>query len=117
MRLLKFIQVNQHLLLFSFLKDQFTPMSYSTHAYLSHSFPLLPHPSSGANPIPFHTQAMPIPDPLQQHPTLPQRNVVTSPYNQSNQLVYGRFLGTFWPQLNQPHFLGANERVVFEDSW
>jgi len=76
---------------------------------------MLPHPGKGI--IPFHLQGMPIPDPLQKHMETEQRNVVNESYNKSNTLVYGRFLGTHWKQENQPHFLGANERVVFEDSW
>jgi len=75
---------------------------------------MLPHPSRD---IPFHLQGMPIPDPLQRHSTVPQRNVVNSAYNHANALPMGRFLGTSWVQTNQPHFLGANERIVFEDSW
>lgn len=78
-------------------------------------FRLLPHPSQGR--IPFHQQAFPIPDPLQKHAVVEQRNVVASAYNKSNTLPYGRFLGTDWTQHNQPHFLGANERIVWEDSW
>lgn len=76
---------------------------------------MLPHPGKGI--IPFHLQGMPVPDPLQKHTTAPQRDVVQSPYNHSNVLALGRFVGTHVTQENQPHFLGANERVVFEDSW
>lgn len=75
---------------------------------------MLPNPRSA---IPFHVQAYPIPDPLQVHPVTEQRRVIASAYNQSNRLPTGRFLGTDWTQNNQPHFLGANERIVFEDSW
>lgn len=67
--------------------------------------------------IPFHTQAYPIADPLQVHPVTEQRRVIASSYNTSNRLPVGRFLGTDWSQHNQPHFLGANERIVWEDSW
>lgn len=89
-------------------------MTLTTHSYLRESFKMLPHPSTS---IPFHMQGMPIPDPLQKHIEVEQRSVVNSAYNRSNNLVLGRFLGTVWPQQNQPHFLGVNERVVFEDSW
>lgn len=68
-------------------------------------------------PIPFHTQGLPVPDPLQQHFSLAQENVVTNIYSQPNRLPLGRFLGTVWPQQNEPKFLGANERVVFEQAW
>jgi hypothetical protein len=78
-------------------------------------FAMLPHPLSTG--IPFHQQGMPIPDPLQKHPTLPEQHVVSSDYSTANNLPRGRFLGTVWPQNNQPHFLSANERVVFESSW
>lgn len=76
---------------------------------------MLPYPGGGE--IPFHLQGSPIPDPLQKHTAAPQRDVVQSPYSKSNDLVSGRFLGTDWNQVHQPHFLGANERIVFEDSW
>lgn len=82
-------------------------------SYLVKSFRLLPHPSG----IPFHIQGQPIPDPLQKHAQAPQRAVMDSAYNTANNLPLGRFLGTVWPQQNQPKFLGANERVVFESSW
>lgn len=75
---------------------------------------MLPNPSSS---IPFHVQAYPIPDPLQFHPVSEQRRVIESSYSNSNRLPTGRFLGTDWSQHNQPHFLGANERIVWEDSW
>lgn len=84
-----------------------------TNEYIVRSFRLLPHPSG----IPFHLQGMPIPDPLQKHATAVQQAVVDSSYNVSNDLSLGRFLGTVWPQQNQPKFLGANERVVFESTW
>lgn len=87
----------------------------TVHNYFKRSFAMLPYPGNGK--IPFHLQGMPIQDPLQKHTETPQRDVVQNSYNHSNGLVYGRFLGTHWPQENQPHFLGANERVVFEDSW
>lgn len=80
-----------------------------------HSYQMLPIP--GGTGIPFHTQAHPIADPYQKHFSLPQRNVVNAAYNQPNTLPLGRFLGTVWVQENQPRFLGANERVVFESSW
>jgi hypothetical protein len=82
-------------------------------AYIVKAFALLPNPSG----IPFHLQGEPLPDGLQKHASFPQNKVVRSAYNQSNNLPLGRFLGTVWPQQNQPKFLGANERVVFEDSW
>lgn len=87
----------------------------STQPYLIQSFQQLPLPGGGK--IPFHVQAMPVPDPLQSHFGIDQYQVVSNSYNKSNTLPMGRFLGTVWPQKNQPHFLGANERVVFEDSW
>jgi hypothetical protein len=90
-------------------------MSHYTHPYINQSFTQLPHPGNGS--IPFHVQPFPIPDPLQKHMGTAQRDVVDSAYNKSNSLALGRFLGTVWPQQNQPHFLGANERVVFEDAW
>lgn len=90
-------------------------MSHLTHSYIKQSFTQLPQPGFGT--IPFHVQADPIPDPLQKHMGIEQHQVVSSAYNKANDLVSGRFLGTYWPQHNQPHFLGANERVVFEDSW
>lgn len=83
------------------------------NGYIVRSFALLPNPSG----IPFHLQGMPIPDPLQKHATAVQQAVVDSAYSNSNKLPLGRFLGTVWPQQNQPKFLGANERVVFESSW
>lgn len=67
--------------------------------------------------IPFHTQAVPIPDPLQQHFSSEQNSVVSGGYNKANSLATDRFLGTVWQQTNEPKFLGANERVIFEDSW
>lgn len=76
-------------------------------------FKMLPNPSG----LPFHTQAFPVVDPLQKHAETEQRNVAVSSYNKSNTLARGRFLGTDWSQNNQPHFLGANERIVWEDSW
>lgn len=107
---------NQHPHLFSCLRLViFTIEMLTIHNYVKKSFAMLPHPGQGV--IPFHLQGMPIPDPLQKHTETPQRNVVQNPYSKSNDLVSGRFLGTHWPQENQPHFLGANERVVFEDSW
>jgi hypothetical protein len=87
----------------------------NTHPYLIQSFTQLPYPGHGT--IPFHIQAQPIPDPLQTHMQAPQAEVAGSKFNQSNTLALGRFLGTVWPQQNQPRFLGANERVVFEDAW
>lgn len=81
--------------------------------YIVKSFALLPNPSG----IPFHLQGQPIPDPLQRHTAAPERNVFSHAYNTSNNLVMGRFLGTVWPQQNQPKFLGANERVAFEAQW
>lgn len=67
--------------------------------------------------IPFHVQGMPIGDIFQVHTQIPQRDVMNSAYNTSNSLPKGRFLGTDWSQNNQPHFLGANERIVWEGSW
>lgn len=87
----------------------------NNHHYMIEPFQVLPKPGRGY--IPFHLQGFPIPDPLQRHFSYAQDKVVSSAYNQSNQLAYGRFLGTDWTQKNQPHFLGANERIVFEDSW
>lgn len=81
--------------------------------YIVKSFALLPNPLG----IPFHLQGMPIPDPLQQHAGLAQRHVFNKTYDTNNRLVLGRFLGTVWPQENQPKFLAANERVAFESSW
>lgn len=89
-------------------------MTFSTHYYRKQSFPMLPHPSFS---IPFHRQGMPLPDPLQQHFTYEQRNVVSSGYQQANDLATDRFLGTVWKQTNEPKYLGANERIVFESSW
>jgi hypothetical protein len=83
------------------------------NSYIVRSFALLPNPRG----IPFHLQGMPIPDPLQKHATAVQQGVVDSDYSKSNTLPLGRFLGTVWPQQNQPKFLGANERVVFESTW
>lgn len=83
------------------------------NSYIVRSFALLPNPRG----IPFHLQGMPIPDPLQKHATAVQQVVVDSDYSKSNTLPLGRFLGTVWPQQNQPKFLGANERVVFESTW
>lgn len=85
-----------------------TPLE--THPYMKLEFPMLPPP---AGPVPFHRQAMPIPDPLQQHMGLPQAEVARSAYDHSNSLPLGRFLGTDWTQQNQPLFLGANERIIF----
>lgn len=82
-------------------------------SYIVRDFRLLPHPSG----IPFHLQGMPIPDPLQKHAQAPQQAAMDSAYNVANTLPLGRFLGTVWPQQNQPKFLGANERVVFEGTW
>lgn len=80
-------------------------------------FPYTALRDPGNGIIPFHIQGNPIPDPLQKHTGQAQRDVAAKPYNKSNDLVFGRFLGTVWPQQNQPHFLSANERVVFEDAW
>jgi hypothetical protein len=77
----------------------------------NHPLRMLPHPALGI--FPFHTQAYPIPDPLQVHTGSQQRAVVTSPYGTPNNLPMGRFLGTSWVQNNQPQFLGANERIIF----
>lgn len=81
--------------------------------YTKFPFRMLPNPSS----LPFHTQAQPIGDFMQVHTETEQRKVVANSYNTSNSLPRGRFLGTEWSQNNQPHFLGANERIVWEDSW
>lgn len=81
--------------------------------YTKFPFRMIPNPSN----LPFHIQAMPIEDPLQVHTQTQQRNVMKSSYNTSNTLPHGRFLGTDWSQNNQPHFLGANERIVWEDTW
>lgn len=86
-----------------------------TFAYLRKSFPMLPDPV--ATGIPFHMQGMPIPDPLQTHPVKQEYAVISHDYSTANKLPTGRFLGTDWNQANQPHFLGANERIVFESSW
>lgn len=67
--------------------------------------------------VPFHQQAFPLPDPLQQHFSYEQKQVVSGGYNKSNSLPTDRFLGTKWIQTNEPKYLGANERIVFEDSW
>ncbi len=83
------------------------------NSYIVRSFALLPNPRG----IPFHLQGMPIPDPLQKHAMAVQQGVMDSAYNTANTLPLGRFLGTVWPQQNQPKFLGANERVVFEGTW
>lgn len=85
-----------------------------TFAYLRKSFPMLPDPAGG---IPFHKQGMPVPDPLQVHPVKQEHAVISRDYSTSNSLPLGRFLGTNWNQVHQPHFLGANERIVFESSW
>jgi len=87
---------------------------YDTRFYTKSAVRLLRHPSSA---IPFHTQGMPIPDIFQKHTQTEQRDVMNSAYNKSNSLASGRFLGTDWTQNNQPHFLGANERIVWEGSW
>lgn len=82
--------------------------------FFKEPFRMLKNPGGG---IPFGLQGYPIPDPLQKHFTVEQREVVTKAYNASNRLPLGRFLGTQWSQPNQPQFLGANERIVFEPSW
>jgi hypothetical protein len=68
-------------------------------------------------PIPYHQQGIPIPDPLQKHFSVTEENVVSNIYSKPNDLATGRFLGTVWPQQNEPKYLGANERVVFERAW
>lgn len=89
-------------------------MSIVSDNYLVRQYNLLPNPSG----IPFHIQGQPIPDPLQKHTEAPQGQTVRSAYNTANDLApSGRFMGTVWPQQNQPRFLGANERVVFEGTW
>lgn len=75
---------------------------------------LLPYPMST---VPFHRQAFPLPDPLQRHFTYEQKQVISGGYNKANSLPTERFLGTKWSQTNEPKYLGANERIVFEDSW
>lgn len=87
-------------------------MVYSV--YMQRAFSHLPTPRSA---IPFHQQANPIPDPLQVHFAAEQAQVADSAYDKPNTLSYDRFLGTVWEQNNQPKFLSANERVVFEKSW
>ena len=82
--------------------------------YMPEPTRLLAHPDG---PIPFHQQGLPIPDPLQVHTSVESRLAFARPYNKANSLPLGRFLGTLWRQDNQPHFLSANERIVFEDSW
>jgi len=84
--------------------------------YLRSSFTMLRDPAFSST-IPFHRQAFPIPDPQQQHIVARERQVVNSTYNTPNDLPKDRFLGTFWSQHNQPHFLGANERIAFERFW
>lgn len=86
-----------------------------TLAYRRLSFPMLPDPMLTG--IPFHMQGMPIPDPQQKHPVKKEANVINSDYSTANALPRERFLGTNWNQAHQPHFLGANERIVFESSW
>jgi hypothetical protein len=86
-----------------------------TFAYLRMSFPMLPDPVGTG--IPFHMQGMPVPDPLQKHPVKPEAMVINSDYSTANTLPLGRFIGTNQNQAHQPHFLGANERIVFESSW
>lgn len=88
---------------------------YHTGNYTFLDFPMLP--SLQGSRIPFHTQAQPVPDPLQVHTTLQAEHVVSSAYNQANTLPYGHFMGTYHKQVNQPKFLGANERIVFQSSW
>jgi hypothetical protein len=86
----------------------------STNFYRFQSFPMLGQTKSF---LPFRTQAYPIKDPLQKHFSFPQQAVVSGGYQRANDLSTQRFLGTVWQQQNEPKFLGANERVVFEDSW
>lgn len=90
-----------------------TASSFSTLYYRFQDFPMIPGPRG----LPFHIQAMPLPDPLQQHFTSEQGNVVASGYQKANDLATDRFLGTVWKQTNEPKYLGANERIVFESSW
>lgn len=67
--------------------------------------------------IPFHRQGMPVPDPQQKHTSVEAEKVVESSYDTPNALALNRFIGTYHQQPNQPKFLGANERIVFESSW
>lgn len=83
--------------------------------FMPEPYRLLQHPALSR--IPFHTQAFSIPDPLQVHTPVEARLTFARAYNKKNKLPLDRFLGTLWSQDNQPHFLGANERIVFEDSW
>jgi hypothetical protein len=84
----------------------------SDNYIVSHMYPL-PRPAG----IPFHLQGQPLPDGLQKHAMAAQQITVDSAYNHPNMLPLGRFLGTVWPQQNQPKFLGANERIAFEGTW
>jgi hypothetical protein len=88
-------------------------MTTTTLFYRAQSFQMLPNPRN----IPFHIQGMPLPDPLQQHFTRVQGDVISSGYQTANDLATDRFLGTVWKQTNEPKYLGANERIVFESSW
>lgn len=88
-------------------------MSIVSDNYLVRHAALLPPPMG----IPFHLQGQPLPDGLQRHASSPEQAAVNASYATANRLPLGRFLGTVWPQQNQPKFLGANERIAFEGTW
>lgn len=80
-----------------------------TRAYMRKTFPVLPDPSTG---IPFHMQGAPLPDPLQTHTVHP--DVKQATHNLvSNSLPFHHFVGTFHAQINQPQFLGVNEKIYW----
>jgi len=75
-------------------------------SYFVHEQQMLAHPAS----IPFHTQAMPIPDIQQAHTSASQIKVATQ-YTPSDPFPFTRFFGLSTRQAHRPTFLSLNTTI------
>ena len=78
-------------------------------SYFVHEQRMLEHPVG----IPFHTQAMPIPDIQQAHTSSSQIKVATQ-YTTYDPFPFTRFFGLSTKQVHRPTFLSLNT-TIYDD--
>lgn len=87
--------------------DNYTKVLH-TYGYIPLPFQLAPDPAN----VVLHQQGVPIPDPLQKHSVREDVKQATHILG-SNPLPYHHFIGLSDQQINQPQFLGVNEKILW----
>ena len=81
---------------------------YYTFGYRAFPVVTVPEPYN----VVLHLQGSPLPDPLQKHSVVEDVKQATH-YLKSNPLPYHHFIGLSDDQINQPQYLGVNEKIVW----